>query len=506
MLSSASLKQSQGRTSIRAPETNAAIGSPAPWRPRMLDVLWFGRSVRAQLLIVFIAINAIAALVAGGVTIFKASAATRIEIAASMRLAELMVGEAVQLIHQGIPAEQLLKTLPVQLRSVRHVRIGVRDADGVAISDRSPPRIEDRPPAPRWFAALIGPPIETHDVPVAMNGRAIGTVEIVSEPRDEIAEVWENTEALAAIAGATSLVMIAILYVVLGRVLDPLTALGQGLEGLEHRDYKMRLARPKVLEFAAITDRFNALAGALDAARAENLALSRRLVTAQDDERRRTALELHDEVGPSLFGLKANAASITKAAGALPASVAKAIADRTADLTAIIEHLQSLNRSILNRLRPMALGHVPLPELLSELVRERAGSHPDIAFARDVDGLAPSYGDTVDLTLYRCVQESLTNAIRHAEAKSVAVHAREAAAAAQGDGAAWLELTVRDDGRGITAADKPGFGLRGMQERVQAIGGEFAIETGRDGTCIRIVIPLAARGSADGADYASTAS
>jgi two-component system, NarL family, sensor histidine kinase UhpB len=268
----------------------------------------------------------------------------------------------------------------------------------------------------------------------------------------------------------------------------------------------MRLARPKVLEFAAITDRFNALAGALDAARAENLALSRRLVTAQDDERRRTALELHDEVGPSLFGLKANAASITKAAGALPASVAKAIADRTADLTAIIEHLQSLNRSILNRLRPMALGHVPLPELLSELVRERAGSHPDIAFARDVDGLAPSYGDTVDLTLYRCVQESLTNAIRHAEAKSVAVHAREAAAAAQGDGAAWLELTVRDDGRGITAADKPGFGLRGMQERVQAIGGEFAIETGRDGTCIRIVIPLAARGSADGADYASTAS
>ena len=214
-----------------------------------------------------------------------------------------------------------------------------------------------------------------------MNGKTIGTVEIVSEPRDEIAEVWENTVALAAIAGATSLVMIGILYFVLGRVLDPLTALGKGLEGLEHRDYKMRLARPKVLEFAAITDRFNALAGALDAARAENLALSRRLVTAQDDERRSTALELHDEVGPSLFGLKANTASIAKAADALPDGAAKAIRDRTADLTAIIEHLQSLNRSILNRLRPMALGHVPLPEILSELVRERAGSHPNIGFS-----------------------------------------------------------------------------------------------------------------------------
>jgi two-component system sensor histidine kinase UhpB len=83
---------------------------------------------------------------------------------------------------------------------------------------------------------------------------------------------------------------------VLGRVLDPLTALGGALRGLERRDYKVRLARPKVLEFAAITDRFNALAGALDDARSENLALNRRVITAQDDERRRTALELHDEV------------------------------------------------------------------------------------------------------------------------------------------------------------------------------------------------------------------
>ena len=73
-------------------------------------------------------------------------------------------------------------------------------------------------------------------------------------------------------------------------------------------------------EFAAITDHFNALAEALEAARAENLRLNHRLITAQDDERRRTALDLHDEVGPSLFGLKANAASIASVAGELPAA------------------------------------------------------------------------------------------------------------------------------------------------------------------------------------------
>ena len=66
--------------------------------------------------------------------------------------------------------------------------------------------------------------------------------------------------------------------------------------------------------------------------------------------------------------------ALRQIAASLPENVATAIAGRTGELTGIIEHLQSLNRRILNRLRPMALGHVPLPELLSELVSESAGS------------------------------------------------------------------------------------------------------------------------------------
>ena len=554
------------------------------WRLRVSNSLWFGRSVRTQILIVFIAINLVAASIAGGVIIFKAGASTRIEIAASMRLAELMANEAAQLIQQGIPAEQFLRTLPGQLRFLRHVRIGVRDADGQLVSDPATERTEplrgdSRAPAPAWFAMLIDPPIDRHEVAIVVGGRTIGTVEVVSEPRDEIAEVWESSIALAAVAGATALAIIVILYLVLGRVLDPLTALGTGLRGLERRDYKVRLARPKVLEFAAIVDRFNALASALDDVRAENLALNRRVITAQDDERRRTALELHDEVGPSLFGLKANVASIAKAALGLPGTAAATVAERVRDLTAIIEHLQGINRSMLKRLRPMALGHVPLGEIIAGLVRDRAREHPHIVFTHDVETLARSYGDTVDLTLYRCVQESVTNAIRHANAKMIEVRvvvcqgvyfprtqpspqgqgfrqgadapsprlplgrsrpssgrgerpspqpqirkdaplptrylpasSREGKVgvdlspqAARGEGA-WLELTVRDDGFGIAAGHAQGFGLRGMRERVQALGGDFVIEAGNGcGTCVRIVIPLPWQvgSSAQPANYAS---
>jgi len=164
---------------------------------------------------------------------------------------------------------------------------------------------------------------------------------------------------------------------------------------------------------------------------------------------------------------------------------------RVRDMLAIIEHLQSINRSMLNRLRPMALGHVPLHDILAELVRERARQLPEIEFAFSAHKLMRGYGDSVDLTVYRCVQESLTNVIRHAQAKHVGVELGEAASEGNGNGERELRLTVRDDGRGIDPAAPPGFGLRGMQERVQGLGGRYKVETasGR-GTCIRIVIPL----------------
>jgi two-component system, NarL family, sensor histidine kinase UhpB len=503
---------------------------PLPWRTRAANVLWFGRSVRAQILIVFIALNFVAASLAGGVIIYKAGVSTRIEIDASMRLAELMVNEAVQLVQQGIPAEQFLRRLPGQLRFVRHVRVRVRDAAGQPVSDRTQEKPESlredsRPAAPAWFARLIGPPVERHEVAVAVGGRSVGTVEIVSAPGDEIAEVWGNTVALAAVAMVAVLTMVGLLHLVLGRVLDPLTALTTGLRGLERRNYKVRLARPKVVEFALIADRFNALAGALDAARSKNLALSRDLITAQDDERRRTALELHDEVGPSLFGLKANVASIAKTAAGLPGPAAATVKERVGDLTAIIDHIQGINRGMLNRLRPMALGHVPLAEIIAELVRDRARENPHIVFTHDVGTLELSYDDTVDLTVYRCVQESLTNAIRHAKAKKIEVRVAVSEAAAGETPAipgTSLELVVRDDGVGMAACQPAGFGLRGMQERVQALGGEFAIEAAKGqgtrgqgtwgqgttggGACVRIVIPLPPRAgvSAQPADCAST--
>src|SRR6266851_8177212 len=145
---------------------------PLAWpSPRALShALWHGRSVRAQLLIVFIVIDVIAGLVAGGVTIFQARNSTRVEIAASMELAELLVREAVALMQQEVPAEKFLADLSSQLRLVRHVRIVVKDAGGAPLAAAAVPDAAHEPRAPAWFASLIVPTIVSRQVPVVVNG------------------------------------------------------------------------------------------------------------------------------------------------------------------------------------------------------------------------------------------------------------------------------------------------------------------------------------------------
>jgi two-component system sensor histidine kinase UhpB len=458
-------------------------GSLAAAAARILHTLWYGRSVRVQLLITLIAIGCVAALVSGVVTVLQARKSTRIEIAASSRLADTFVRETIRLMPQDLTAERFLATLPLQLRVPRHVRISVTDAAGRPVTARVGHGLEkgeDTSAPPRWFAALIGSSIETRDIPILLRDQRIGTVSIVSEPSDEIEEVWENTVALAAVALPLDVTMIGLLYILFGRVLDPLTGLGRGLSELEQRNYRVRLVRPRPREFASITDRFNALAEALEAARDENARLTRRLISAQDDERRRMALDLHDEVGPSLFGLKAAATSMSTGTRDAPAS--PHVSERAREMLAIIDHLQALNRSLLNRLRPMALGHIPIADLLSRLVRERGQQHPQIAFAFAPGRLQAGYGDSVDLTVYRCTQEALTNAIRHARAGTVAV--------TLGEAQEGLVLTVQDDGAGMAPDTPQGFGLSGMRERVAALGGSCLLETAETGGLrIRITIP-----------------
>jgi two-component system sensor histidine kinase UhpB len=134
----------------------------------------------------------------------------------------------------------------------------------------------------------------------------------------------------------------------------------------------------------------------------------------------------------------------------------------------------------------MALGHVPLAELIDQLVHDYGRRHSQIAFCISAGGLQPSYGDSIDLTVYRCTQESLTNAVRHAQARNVSVELKHNNADRE------LTLAVHDDGCGLCPGKLAGFGMRGMRERVEGLAGCYAIDSEAGaGTCVRVSLPLA---------------
>ncbi len=108
-------------------------------------------------------------------------------------------------------------------------------------------------------------------------------------------------------------------------------------------------------------------------------------------------------------------------------------------------------------------------------------------FRSDSEGLAPGYGEATDLTIYRAIQEGVTNALRHAQATVISIALREVV----GERGSSLVLAVTDNGPGISPSASSGFGLRAMRERVRTQGGKFSIEgSGGGGTRIEVTIPV----------------
>lgn len=448
-----------------------AVPSAPPWNR------W---STRARLVAVVLAIDVLAALISCGVIVLNARTAVTVETRASLATVEALVADTIRLL-EAAPSERLLQTLDLRFQVLRHVRIAVRDAAGAPVGGGlGRPRREKV--APDWFADLILPGIEQHELPIATAGRTIGTARITTQPMDEIDEIWGYARALALATLCINAAMLAALYLALGRVVAPLGRLADGLTQLERHDYTVRLETPSTREFAVIAARFNQVAEALAAVRAANGRLNRQLLTAQDDERRRTALELHDEFGPCLFALEASAASVGRIAAGPAEPDRDRLAARSAEIAAIAGQLQGRNRDLLNRLRPHALGQVPLSECLALLLRDFSRRHPATTFTGRFDGLARGYGELADLTVFRCIQESTTNAVRHGRAVRVAAEVREEAGA--------LHVSVTDDGVGFGSDHGTGLGLSGMRERVGALDGTFVLDKRSPGAVVRISIPV----------------
>lgn len=206
--------------------------------------------------------------------------------------------------------------------------------------------------------------------------------------------------------------------------------------------------------------------------------LTRHLQTAREDERSRLARELHDELGALLTSAKLDAARIRSRLG----QAAPEAQERLTHLVGTLNSGIALKRRIIEDLRPSALanlGLVPTLEILAREFQERASIEVDAHL-----GPIPRLEPTVELVIYRLVQEALTNIAKYAQARSVRIDLEEVEG--------MVEVGVRDDGKGFDMQTIPpsAHGLLGMRFRVEAEGGTLDISStpGR-GTRIHARVP-----------------
>lgn len=240
------------------------------------------------------------------------------------------------------------------------------------------------------------------------------------------------------------------------------------LWGLHHLDYPILRAQGAGVLYGVFLDVIFLLAVAVGTLtmvlgqerraleqRSEQLEqLTQLLLRAQEEERRRIALELHDEAGQALTALK----------------IELDLEGRKRE-SSMVANVLDLVRNVTHQLRPRALDDLGLATALRALTQDMA-ARTRIAIAFEGDD-AQRWPAEVAMVLYRVAQEALTNVARHSGAKSATVQLARVRDAA--------ELTVEDDGRGFGRHVKPHLGLLGMRERVTALGGELSHENGSGG-------------------------
>ena len=225
----------------------------------------------------------------------------------------------------------------------------------------------------------------------------------------------------------------------------------------------------------------------LDAALSHARSLSGRLMHAQDDERRRIARMLHETTAQDLAGLKMQLARLNRTASHLSETERHALTESIS----IAEQSMADIRTLSYLLHPPFLdemGLLPALRWFTAGFVERSGINTELDLPQDFER-APRELET---TLFRVVQESLTNIHRHAESRTARIQLR--------CGAETLVLEIEDWGRGIPEASleditggggHAGVGIAGMRERIEQLGGDLEITSGDHGTTVVARVPLA---------------
>jgi len=355
------------------------------------------------------------------------------------------------------------------LESTRHLEIEIYQTGNVSsmVPVRIIPTINAQ--APEWFIRMVRPqPVEYRRV-FRESVTAYTEILIRANPSDEITEVWNETRGVLGLLVLFAVLANILVYISLGRGLAPIESILKGLDGIEQGDYQRRLPKFKFPEFSRISEKFNNMAEVLQTSRDENRLLTQKSLAIQEDERRILAQELHDEFGQSITAIKAVLASIEQT----KYQDSDMLKSSARTIGTFSDRMYEVARRMMRQLRPAILDEFGLISALQEMIDDWNSRHEDVFCRFEFKGKFGELGEEVNISIYRVIQESLTNIVKHAQATDVTVCLERV----ENDPSYnfGVKLLIKDNGIGFDEVNQRGLGLLGMRERVEALKGTFTM-------------------------------
>ncbi len=450
-------------------------------------------SLRARLTLLIVLLLGFSLGVATGLAAWQAAQQLRTELNAA-----LLVG--VQTVRGDASARDQpsrLAGLVAEFNGDRHLQAMLLGTDGEVL--RASTLASGGDPVPAWFARLVG-----RGPPAVLVRQGAGTVLLRADPANELLEIWGSLRDEVLGFAMLCVPMVVLVYLTVLRALRPLADIAAGLGRIEAGGREVRVPARGPPELAGLARGFNRMSGRLDDVDARNARLAEQMLSLQEEERADLARDLHDEVGPALFAVTMTTATILRllreaapdgqaAAMAAPredaaphggsaaARSAREIAGEVRLIQDSIGHVQRHVRDILGRLRPLRAAEFGLPAAVGELAAFWRARDPSLRITVEAE-LEPRPAEAVEEALFRVVQESLSNALRHGRPTRVDIALRRDAAGAVtarvGNDTGAPASDVAPHGSGPHGS---GRGVAGMRERVAALSGTLTAGPGPGG-------------------------
>jgi two-component system sensor histidine kinase UhpB len=392
------------------------------------------------------------------------------EIEAANRVGSQLLGRLATIYSREGGSQTVLQFLQ-QLGHVRANDVILRSPAGEVLYRSPAATYKAGREAPQWFARLLAPRVPKHTFFLP------GGVQLVvgANASRPILDAWDDLRRLFLIGALMLVIVNGLAFWLVNLALAPFPVIAAGLARIEEGDLAFRLPELAGFEAHSIGAAFNRMAQAVqDKVRAERKAseaetrleegreLARLVEQRVEEERRLIAHELHDEFGQSVTAIRSLAmAIVTQSQNPSMSDAARLISDEAG-------RLYDAMHGLIPRLVPLSLDTLGLADTLENLVRDWQRRYPAVRLSARHD-LSAELGPTVTLTIYRVAQEGLVNALRHAQATQVQIDLHS--------NANHIALTVTDDGVGLAPDwSRPGhFGLRGLADRVEHLGGSFTV-------------------------------